>query len=121
MIFAPWAGAACVPASANAGGRDAMGVFVLALAGAEEVAAALCACANRQGYTPSPSVAMPAARSTGTAATATPPTAATNGGSNTPGTPLEVADQPAAAGKDDRGVAADDGGAAPAARQPAPL
>jgi len=60
-----------------------------------------------------------AAWSTGTAATAAAPTAATNRRSNTPGAPLRVAEWPSEAGKGERGVAAADGGAAPAARQPA--
>jgi len=121
MVIVPGAGAASVPASANAGGRDATDASVLALAGTEEAAAALCGFANRQGYAPSPSPAVGATWLTGTAATAAAPTAATNRASNTPGAPLREADQPSEAGKCERGVAAADGGAAPAAWQPAPI
>jgi len=121
MVIATGTGAAFVPSSANAGGHDVKGASVLALAGAEEAAPAICASANSRGYAPSPSAAVGAAWSTGTAATDAAPTAATNRGSNTPGAPLRVAYQPAEAGKGERGVAAAYGGAAPAARQPAPL
>jgi len=80
MVVAPGAGAASIPASANAGGLDATGASVLTLAGAEEAAAACCASTNWRGYTPSPSAAVAAAQSTGTVGTATAPTAATNSG-----------------------------------------
>ena len=87
MVVARRVGAASIPASANAGGLEATGAFVLALAGAEEAAAACFASANRRGYTPSPSAAVAAVRSTGTVATATAPTAATNHGLNMPAAP----------------------------------